>query len=101
MTTTKATALNRWEQARKEQQYALLSRSVEAQEDRIAEHYSAFAHLAMQLRALAEERKRRRSPELDDAIRHLCKVIREGHLMEFGIELEWPAVEAAGKEIAR
>jgi hypothetical protein len=101
MNTTKATALNRWEQARKKQQYALLAQSVEAQEDRIAEHYSAFAHLAMQLRELTNERKRRRSPELNDTIRHFCKVIREGHLMEFGIELEWPAVEAGGKEIDR
>jgi hypothetical protein len=82
--------MNRWERARQEQQYWMLAQSVESQEERIAAHYTAFAHLAMQLRQLTEARKHSGSPELNETIRYLTGKIREGHLMEFGIELEWP-----------
>lgn len=68
----------------------MLSQSEHAQEERIAAHYTAFAHLAMQLRELTEARKHSGSKDLDDTIRFLTGKIREGHLMEFGIQLEWP-----------
>ena len=82
--------LNRYEQARAERQRWTLAQSVEAQEERIAEHYTAFAHLAMQLRELTEARKHGCTTDLNDTIRYLTGKIREGHLMEFGIQLEWP-----------
>ena len=94
----KHTALNRFAQARKQHQYAMLARSSEDQEEQIAKHYVAFAQIAMQLRELTEERKRNNSPELNELIQYLCKKIREGHLMEFGIELEWPSVEPTGAQ---
>ena len=82
--------LNRCEQARAERQRWTLAQSVEAQEERIAAHYTAFAHLAMQLRELTEARKHGCTTDLNDTIRYLTEKIREGHLMEFGIQLEWP-----------
>ena len=82
--------LNRYEQARAERQRWTLAQSVEAQEERIAAHYTTFAHLAMQLRELTEARKRGCTTDLNDTIRYLTGKIREGHLMEFGIQLEWP-----------
>lgn len=86
--------LNRYEQARAERQRWTLAQSVEAQEERIAAHYTAFAHLAMQLRELTEARKHGCTTDLNDTIRYLTGKIREGHLMEFGIQLEWPNAEA-------
>ena len=50
----------------------------------------AFAHLAMQLRELTKARKHGCTTDLNDTIRYLTGKIREGHLMEFGIQLEWP-----------
>ena len=91
-TTGSATAidLNRYEQARAERQRCMLAQSVEVQEERIAAHYTAFAHLALQLRQLTEARKHGCTTDLNDTIRFLTGKIREGHLMEFGIQLEWP-----------
>jgi hypothetical protein len=79
----------RYERARAEHQFWTLSQSEELQEYRIAEHYAAFAQLAMQLRKLIELRKHESTPELNDTIRYLTSKIREGHVMEFGIELNW------------
>jgi len=78
------------DEARAERQRWTLAQSVEAQEERIAAHYTAFAHLAMQLRELTEARKHGCTTDLNDTIRYLTGKIREGHLMEFGIQLEWP-----------
>jgi len=90
--TCSATAidLNRYQIAQAERQRWMLSQSEHAQEERIAKHYTAFAHLAMQLRELVEARKHSGSKDLDDTIRFMTGKIREGHLMEFGIQLEWP-----------
>jgi len=87
-------AMNRWQLARMETQYKMLAQSEHAQEDRIAEHYSAFAHMAMQLRMLCEERRFSGSTSLDETIKYLTAKIREGHQMEFGILLEWPNDQA-------
>lgn len=86
-----AVDLNRYEIARRNRQYHMLSESEEMQEERIASHYVAFAHLALQLKKMNEIRKMNResSPELNEHIRWLTSKIREGHLTEFGIELEW------------
>ncbi|MDE2100813.1 MAG: hypothetical protein KGL39_26440 [Patescibacteria group bacterium] len=83
-------AMNRWQLARMERQYMMLSQCEHAQEERIAAHYSAFAHMAMQLRMLCEERRVSGSIKLDETIKYLTDKIREGHQMEFGILLEWP-----------
>ena len=91
------TAMNRFEQARQRHQFEMLSRSVELQEEAIVNHYVAFANLAMQLRTLVNQRKLIRSEESDDLIRFLVGKIKQGHLMEFGIQLEWPICEAARK----
>ena len=85
-----ATNLSRYQIAKAEHQRWMLSQSEHTQEERIAEHYTAFARLAMQLRELIEARKHSDSKDLDDTIRFLTGKIREGHLMEFGIQLEWP-----------
>lgn len=85
---TACSTMNRWQLARAEIQYKMLARSEQTQEDRIAEHYSAFAHIGMQLRMLCEERRHSGSTEGDETIKFLTRKIREGHLMEFGIELE-------------
>ena len=86
--------LNLYEKAREERQRWMLSQSEQAQEERIAAHYTAFAHLAMQLRELTKARKHGCTTDLNDTIRYLTGKIREGHLMEFGIQLEWPNDQA-------
>ena len=68
----------------------MLAQDERYQEERIAKHYVAFAHLAMQLSKLIEARDQNQSEGLDKTIKYLTSKIREGHLMEFGIELEWP-----------
>lgn len=90
--------MNLYEQAKAERQWWTLAKSVEAQEERIAEHYVAFAHLALQLRKLTEARRHSRTTELNDTIRYLTGKIREGHLMEFGIQLEWPNAVSESKD---
>jgi hypothetical protein len=86
--------MSRYEQAKAQSQKWLLSQHCKIQEDRIAAHYVAFAHLAMQLKQLCDERVATGTCQLDETIEFLTGKIREGHLMEFGIALEWPKEDA-------
>lgn len=81
--------MNSYEIARAASQRQALAQCSHFQEEKIAQHYASFAHLAAQLRMLCEERKHTGTTKLDDAIKYLTGKIREGHLLEFGIELEW------------
>ncbi len=92
--------MNDQETSRAERQRWILSQSEQAQEERIAAHYTAFAYLAMQLRELTEARKHGSTTEMNASIRYLTGKIREGHVMEFGIQLEWPnaAISDCGDE---
>lgn len=86
----KLNPVSRYEVARKERQYHLLSNNVKLQAERIAKHYAAFARLSLTLLELIEYQKYNDPQELNDTIHYLTGKIKEGHLMDFGIELEWP-----------
>lgn len=62
------------------------------QEELIADHYVAQAQLAMQLKQLIKLRKREGTGDFDEVIRYGVAQIKQAHLRDFGIPLEWPDV---------
>ena len=71
-------------------QHALLAERPKAQAETIANHYTAYAQLAMELRKLIELTKRMGpSEDADNAIEMIAAEIKAGHARDLGIELLW------------
>lgn len=75
--------------------HALLAEHTEARAEAIANHYTTYAQLAMELRKLTELRKRMGpSEDADKAIEMITDEIKAGHAKDLGIELLWQNVES-------
>ena len=73
------------------QAYGALSKFGPAyQAEVIAKHYLAYATMAKQLHLVVEMYQRNPGPILESAINFLVERIKQGHLADFGIPLEWP-----------
>ena len=69
--------------------------SPEYQAEVIAKHYASHATLALQLLELLKARRYGGATEnLDSAIAWTVDQIKRNHRHSFGIELEWPKLEA-------
>lgn len=70
--------------------YHLLASDTRYREETIARHYLSLVKLAQQLDYLIQARERQiANDDTDSAIAYLVGTIKEAHLKDFGIELEW------------
>ena len=90
--------MNFHETLRMKLQFATLRDHPELRADRVAAHYVAFAHMALQMKEAVKMYRHSPDPALADFINDLMTRIAEGHQMELGIALEWgdkPPAESA------
>lgn len=61
----------------------------------LAEHYLSLIDCAFQLHRLIRIKRDHDGPvqTIDQEIRHLADDIKRKHLLDFGIELEWPLIK--------
>jgi hypothetical protein len=80
---------DRFKKLKHEYTRSMLSKSESSQEERIANHYAAIAASGVELYKLVMLRELQPSNELNEVIKHIADKIREAHLEDFGIELDW------------
>lgn len=75
--------------------FGRLSEYPDRQAFAIAEHYVSMAHLALELHRVLEARRLLASPHSNPCVNHaigemVCEIKRH-HLIDLGLELEWPS----------
>jgi len=85
----KSASVVRYEQMRAELARHRFYQNPEQEPEAIARHYVAHAMLALQLLEMIRFRQYGPDEDLDCMILTLTKQIKENHLHDFGIKLEW------------